>query len=60
MSGLSEGFFKTIQRVRIAPKGTPAKNPSFDVTPAKYITGIITEKGILRPEEIKTKKNGKH
>ena len=60
MSGLSEGFFKTIQRVRIAPKGTPAKNPAFDVTPAKYITGIITEKGVLRPEEIKTKKNGKH
>lgn len=26
------------------------KNPAFDVTPAKYITGIITEKGIIRPK----------
>jgi translation initiation factor eIF-2B subunit alpha/methylthioribose-1-phosphate isomerase len=34
---------------RIAPKGAHAANPAFDVTPAKYITGIITEKGIWRP-----------
>lgn len=33
----------------IAPKESPARNPAFDVTPAKYITGIITEKGILKP-----------
>jgi len=33
----------------IAPKESPARNPSFDVTPAKYITGIITEKGIVKP-----------
>ena len=26
------------------------KNPAFDVTPSKYITGIITEKGIIRPK----------
>ena len=32
----------------IAPKGIPALNPAFDVTPSKYITGIITEVGILR------------
>ncbi len=38
---------------RIASKGSHAKNPAFDVTPAKFITGIITEKGILKPEEIK-------
>ncbi|MEE9390296.1 MAG: hypothetical protein V3U91_03545 [Candidatus Aminicenantaceae bacterium] len=25
------------------------KNPAFDVTPAKYISAIITEKGIIRP-----------
>jgi len=31
-----------------APKGTTAYNPAFDVTPAKLITAIITEKGILR------------
>ncbi len=42
-------------RVRIMPKGSHAKNPAFDVTPAKYITGIITEKGIIKAnrEEIK-------
>lgn len=41
-----------IGNVRIAPEGSPALNPSFDVTPAKYVTAFITEKGILRPEEI--------
>lgn len=40
-------------KVRIAPAGARARNPSFDVTPAKYITGIITEKGIFKPSEIK-------
>ncbi len=34
---------------RIAPEGVSALNPSFDVTPAKYISGIITEKAICRP-----------
>ena len=33
----------------IAPEGITALNPSFDVTPARYITGIITEKAICRP-----------
>lgn len=31
-----------------APQDMPCWNPSFDVTPAKYITGIITEKGVLK------------
>ena len=34
---------------RIAPEGTDVGNPAFDVTPAKYITAIITERGIVRP-----------
>jgi methylthioribose-1-phosphate isomerase len=34
--------------VRSAPEGTKVYNPAFDVTPAKFITAIITEKGILR------------
>jgi methylthioribose-1-phosphate isomerase len=34
---------------RTAPEGVPAYNPAFDVTDAKYITAIITEKGVLRP-----------
>ncbi len=37
---------------RIAPQESKARNPAFDVTPAKYITGIITEKGIFKPEEV--------
>ena len=39
-------------KVRIAPKESPVKNPAFDVTPAKYIAGIITEKGIVKPGEL--------
>ncbi len=37
-----------IQGVSIAPEGTQAANPAFDVTPHKYITAIITERGIIR------------
>ena len=32
-----------------APEGVKTYNPAFDVTPAHYITGIVTEHGILRP-----------
>ena len=32
-----------------APKNMPCWNPAFDVTPAKFIAGIITEKGIIEP-----------
>ena len=42
--------------IRLAPKGVKAANPAFDVTPHKYITAIITEKGIVRkpyPSELK-------
>ncbi|MEE9281754.1 MAG: S-methyl-5-thioribose-1-phosphate isomerase [Myxococcota bacterium] len=34
---------------RIAPKGVEALYPAFDVTPAEYISAIITERGIARP-----------
>jgi S-methyl-5-thioribose-1-phosphate isomerase len=34
---------------RIAPKGSRALNPAFDVTPARYVKAFITEKGVLRP-----------
>jgi methylthioribose-1-phosphate isomerase len=33
---------------QLAPEGARIRNPAFDVTPAKYITAIITEKGIYR------------
>ncbi len=37
------------QGVATAPPGVPALNPSFDVTPSKYITAIVTEEAICRP-----------
>lgn len=33
----------------IAPEGTSARNPAFDVTPHRYLTGIVTENGIVYP-----------
>lgn len=41
-----------IDGVRIAPMGCKALNPGFDVTPARYLSGIITENGVLRPEDV--------
>jgi methylthioribose-1-phosphate isomerase len=38
-----------INGVRIAPEGIEVYNPAFDVTPHENITGIITEKGIIKP-----------
>ncbi|CCG08069.1 S-methyl-5-thioribose-1-phosphate isomerase [Pararhodospirillum photometricum] len=32
--------------VTVTPKGSPAANPAFDVTPARLITGLITERGV--------------
>ena len=46
----------------IAPEGVGVENPAFDVTPAKYVTAIITERGIARApyekslRELSTKK----
>jgi len=39
-------------RVRLAPHGARARNLAFDVTPARYITGIITQNGVFPPEQI--------
>ena len=39
-----------IRRIRTSSPGSTAWNPAFDVTPARFITGIITEKGIIRPD----------
>ena len=38
-----------IGRVRLAPSGVNALNPAFDITPAKYVTAIITEAGVIVP-----------
>ena len=37
-------------RVRISPDGTRAKNWAFDVTPASYLAGLMTERGVIRAE----------
>jgi methylthioribose-1-phosphate isomerase len=34
---------------RVAPEGVAVRHPAFDVTPARLITAIITERGVLRP-----------
>ncbi|MEO1745564.1 MAG: S-methyl-5-thioribose-1-phosphate isomerase [Pseudomonadota bacterium] len=36
----------TTDFVQISPDGTPGGNPAFDVTPARLVTGLITERGI--------------
>jgi methylthioribose-1-phosphate isomerase len=38
-----------VRGVRLAPDGTPALNPAFDVTPARLVTAIVTERGVVRP-----------
>ncbi|TMR93525.1 S-methyl-5-thioribose-1-phosphate isomerase [Nonomuraea basaltis] len=39
----------SIRGVRVAPEGTPALNPAFDVTPHDLITAIVTDKRVIRP-----------
>ncbi len=34
---------------RVAPRDVAVYNPAFDVTPAKYVSAIVTERGVLRP-----------
>jgi len=43
-------------KVLVSSPGSKALNPSFDVTPAKYITGIITERGIIKAHNMSIKK----
>ena len=46
-----------IRGIPIAPEGTRAANPAFDVTPHRYVSAIITECGILREPYINSLKN---
>jgi methylthioribose-1-phosphate isomerase len=39
-------------QVRLADATTPVANPAFDVTPARLVTGLVTERGIARPAEL--------
>ncbi len=40
-----------LRKILVSSPGSKAINPAFDVTPAKYITGIITENGIIKANE---------
>ncbi len=40
-----------VAQVELAPPGTRAANPAFDVTPAELVTGIITERGLARADK---------
>ena len=44
VTGLTEDG--RIETVRIVPAGSPVANHAFDVTPARYITGLVTERGV--------------
>ena len=58
----SDGAIRTVQ---LPPDGSPARNPAFDVTPARLVSGLITERGLceasaaglltLYPEQAATK-----
>ncbi len=41
----------SVRRVRVVPENTNALNPAFDVTPARLVTGIITERGLSEASE---------
>jgi methylthioribose-1-phosphate isomerase len=42
----------SIATVRIVPTSSPAANPAFDVTPARLVTGVITERGLCDATEL--------
>src|SRR4029453_12754526 len=33
----------------VAPEGTQVRNPAFDITPSRYVTAIVCERGVARP-----------
>jgi methylthioribose-1-phosphate isomerase len=39
-----------IETIRLVPEGSPVANYAFDVTPARLVTGLITERGVLRAD----------
>ncbi len=55
----SEEVTHIFGKYRIAPEGVKTRNIAFDVTPYKYITAIITEKGAFKPKDIKKLMNAK-
>ncbi len=52
----SEDEVLCLGKCRVAPRGSTALNPCFDVTPSRYVKGFITERGIMKPDEISSMK----
>jgi S-methyl-5-thioribose-1-phosphate isomerase len=48
----AEGEVLELEGRRVAPRASHARNPAFDVTPAKYVTAFVTTLGVLRPGEV--------
>ena len=42
----------TVATVGLTPEGSPVANPAFDVTPARLVTGLITERGVTEASEV--------
>jgi len=47
---LEEGV--TPEELRYLPRSVNIGNPAYDITPLKPVTGIVTEEGLFRPQEI--------
>ena len=41
-----------LHTVRLTPEGCAAANPAFDITPARWVSGIITERGVVAPDRL--------
>ncbi len=50
----SESEVLEMNGVRLAPEGTRAYNPAFDVTPAEFVSAIVTEAGVVSPGELRS------
>jgi methylthioribose-1-phosphate isomerase len=50
----------SLQNVRVIPHESQTANPAFDVTPARLVTGIITEKGVFAPTQLNQCKVASH
>lgn len=48
-----EALDGSVQQLRVIPKASKAANPAFDITPARLVTGIITEEGVVRPPALR-------
>jgi methylthioribose-1-phosphate isomerase len=54
---ISGKYNNEIVKVLLTPENSQAKNFSFDITPARLVTGLITDRGVFKPEELKTMTN---